>query len=159
MRARLGLARNVPPERLSPGDESYRHQGIDCRASFSPPASAPDASYRSLEEGLYRQRSLDGIGEREPTRYLFLLPKDIEIGLFVEIVMVLPTVHARVRFLGRIQRTQPQAEHQVGVAVAIKHHQFLRDERKPPESVLARSFPSSPEAKVPRSSLCGREQK
>lgn len=60
----------------------------------------------------------------------FLLSKDIEIGLFVEIVMVLPTVHARVRCLGRIQRTQPQAEHQVGVAVAIKHHEFLRDERK-----------------------------
>jgi hypothetical protein len=58
----------------------------------------------------------------------FLLPKDIEIGLFVEIVMVLPTVHARIRCLGRIQRTQPQAEHQVGVAVAIKPHQFLRDE-------------------------------
>jgi hypothetical protein len=39
----------------------------------------------------------------------FLLPKDTEIGLFVESVMVLPTVHARMRRPGRIQRTQPQA--------------------------------------------------
>jgi hypothetical protein len=55
----------------------------------------------------------------------FLLPKDIEVGLVVEIVMVLPTVWVRCQ--GRIQRTQPQAERQVGVAVAVRRHQFLRD--------------------------------
>lgn len=130
MRARFRLARKVRPERLSPVMKVKDTKGwiTERRSARRLRLRMPLIVHwwrgSTVREACTESENVSSRG------IYFLLPKDIEIGSFVEIVMVLPTVHARVRCLGRIKRTQSQAEHQVGVAVAIKHHQFLRDEQK-----------------------------
>jgi hypothetical protein len=63
----------------------------------------------------------------------FLLPKEIEQGSRVEIVMTLPheitmVGPVRVRCLGRIQRIEPRADHRVGVVAALERYEFLRSD-------------------------------
>jgi len=65
----------------------------------------------------------------------FFLPKDIEKGSVIEIVMTLPDEltladQLKVRCRGRVQRTESQPEEKVGVAVAIERYEFLRDDEK-----------------------------
>jgi len=61
----------------------------------------------------------------------FLSPKDIKHSSPVEIVMTLPheitlVGPAKMRCLGRIQRTELRAGREVGVAAAIERYEFLR---------------------------------
>jgi hypothetical protein len=63
----------------------------------------------------------------------FLLPKEIERGSPVEIVMTLPheitmVGPVRVRCLGRIQRIEPRPDHRVGVVAALERYEFLRSD-------------------------------
>jgi hypothetical protein len=65
--------------------------------------------------------------------YFFLSPKDIKRGSSIEIVMMLPheltlAGPVRVRCQGRIQRTELQPGHEVGVAAAIEQFEFLRSD-------------------------------
>jgi len=63
----------------------------------------------------------------------FMLPKEIERGSPVEIVMTLPhditmVGPVRVSCLGRIQRTEPQPDRRVGVVATLGRYEFLRSD-------------------------------
>ena len=63
----------------------------------------------------------------------FLLPKEIEPGSSVEIVMTLPheitmVGPVRVRCLGRILRIEPRPDHEVGVVATLERYEFLRSD-------------------------------
>lgn len=63
----------------------------------------------------------------------FLLPKEIERGSSVEIVMTLPheitmVGPVRVRCLGRILRIEPRPDHEVGVVATLERYEFLRSD-------------------------------
>ena len=61
----------------------------------------------------------------------FFLAKAVKPGSPVEILLTLPheitmAGPVRVRCLGRVQRTNPEPEGQVGVVAAIERYEFLR---------------------------------
>ena len=61
----------------------------------------------------------------------FSLPKEIEVGSLVEIVMTLPheitlAGPIKVRCLGRIMRVEAQKPGKVAVAAAVERYEFLR---------------------------------
>jgi len=64
----------------------------------------------------------------------FLLPKAVESGALVEIVMTLPhevtlAGPVRVRCLGRVLRCRPQENAEFHMAAAIDRYEFLRNQR------------------------------
>jgi PilZ domain len=61
----------------------------------------------------------------------FFLPKEVKNGSPVEIVLTLPheitlAGPVRVRCLGRVQRTEEEAEGRAGVVAEIERYEFLR---------------------------------
>jgi len=62
----------------------------------------------------------------------FFLPKGLKQGLVVEIVMTLPheitlAGPVKVRCLGRVMRTDVNADNGMGVVAAIERYEFLRE--------------------------------
>jgi hypothetical protein len=61
----------------------------------------------------------------------FFLPKTVENGASLEIVMTLPheitlAGPVKVRCMGRVQRTERRGESRIGVVAAIERYEFLR---------------------------------
>jgi len=64
----------------------------------------------------------------------FFLPTEIENGSSVELVIVMPPITlaepVRVRFQGRVRRTEPREMGRVGVVAEFERYQFLREDEK-----------------------------